>query len=279
MSASRGLRNCSVLLMSSLLCGCGNRVYDCAADDVIDTVRQAMIDAMKVDELKPLIADRLKIDSIATLSADKELGRYSCKANFSYSSPSIDKLSRDLEYDITPIVSGDADFEIAYNQTEFANFAGEATRAEYKDGVDKRNEDRAKQLRAELMASLIPLPREEAIRQLNETYRQDDNLPTIVPTQLNTEVDDVEDFDVLWPWYGTPENEMSPRQAYMLSCVHQVSNVDGEPMMLHHVGGTALPAGAIPADITVDGSNIMIKTTDSSQLPYECVAGRASPRR
>lgn len=268
-----------LLLLSLSLCGCGSRIYGCATDEVLDTVKQAMVDAMKDNELKPLIEDRLKIDSIATLGANKDLGRYSCKATFSYSSTSVENLSRDLEYDVSPIVSDDADFEIAYNEAEFTNFVGEATRAEYKEGVDKRNEARAKQLRTELMASLIPLPREQAIRQLNETFRQDDNLPTIVPTQLNNEVDDVEDFVVLWPWFGTPEYETSARQAYMLSCVHQVSNADGEPMTLLNLGGTALPAEAKPAGITVDGVNIVIKTTDASQLPYECVAGRASPRR
>jgi hypothetical protein len=253
-----------------LLVGCGS-TYDCSSGDVINTVREALVDSLMDKKFKDQINDGVDISDIVTLGVDKDVDRYSCKATFSYTDPTGQTISQDMEYDVSQVESGDSAFEIAYDKTSFTVFGNYATRAEREKAAEEWNKENRRANRAALMARLKPLSREAATRELNEKFRLGENMPTIVPTQLDPERDDVEDYVVLWPWFGTPDGETTQRQAYMVTCVYQTWNGDDVPMHLLKGDARALPADVVPKNITVNGTDITITAQDGHPLEFYCV--------
>ena len=252
-----------------LLAGCGS-TYDCSNDEVIDTVGEALVDSMLVEKFKARINDGVKINDIVTLGVNKDVDHYNCKATFSYADPTGQTISKDLEYDVSQVESGDSAFEIAYDESTFRAFVYLATGAEREKAVEEWNEKNRRANRAALMASLKPIPREEALQQLREKFKQNGNPPTVAPTQLDPGRDDVEDYVVLAPWYGIPEGETEPRQTHLLFCVHQESQEEGNPMALVNGPGFPLPADVVPAKLIVKDANINIQTEDQKELPFSC---------
>ena len=253
-----------------LLVGCGSSVYDCASGEVVDTVREALVDEMGDKAYKARIAESVEINGIAMLEVDKDTNEYTCKADFSYESPTGETASNTMGYGVRQIVSDDAEFEITYEERAFRNFVYAAVDTEMRQDIKERQAAADKAQWNQTMASLKRLSRADATAQLVQRYTHAGNPPTIVPTQLDPERDDVEDYVVMAPWYGAPNGEAEQRQTHLLTCVQQVARGQGEPMELFHSSVEALPKDVVPTEIKVVGSEITVSTTTGESLSYSC---------
>ena len=114
----------ALFLTTLMLVGCGSSL-SCSSSQVKDTIKSILVDVTKDPRVVSAL-EEMKIENIATTSVDKEVGTYSCSAQLQFD-PGDGKESaiQDVSYEVQPIESDDAEFQVLFDKSEFGKFKTE----------------------------------------------------------------------------------------------------------------------------------------------------------
>ena len=122
----------ALFLATLMLAGCGSSL-SCSSSDVKDTIKSILVDAAKNPQVISALQE-MKIENIATTSVDKDVGTYSCSAQLQYDpGDGKEPAVQDVSYDVQPIESADAEFQVLFDKGEFGKFK---TAVALKTGID-----------------------------------------------------------------------------------------------------------------------------------------------
>ena len=115
-----------------MLAGCGSSL-SCSSADVKETVTSILVDASR-DQRVVSALSTMEIDNIATLDIDEDLGTYHCSAQLQYDpDDGKEPVIKEVEYEVQPVESEDADFQVLYDASELGEFK---TRVALRSGLE-----------------------------------------------------------------------------------------------------------------------------------------------